>query len=36
MVQGERDIGAGDTLPQAEVFAQLRQQLQVLRDVQDG
>jgi prevent-host-death family protein len=36
MVQGERDISAGDTLPQAEVFAQLRHQLQAQHDVQDG
>jgi prevent-host-death family protein len=27
MAEGERDIASGDTLPQAEVFAGLRQQL---------
>jgi prevent-host-death family protein len=36
MVQGERDISSGDTLPQAEVFAQLRQRLQAQRDERDG
>lgn len=36
MVQGERDISSGDTLPHAEVFAQLRQQLQAQRDERDG
>jgi prevent-host-death family protein len=36
MVQGERDISSGDTLPQAEVFANLRQQLQAQRDERDG
>lgn len=36
MAQGERDISSGDTLPQAEVFATLRQRLQAQRDERDG
>lgn len=36
MVQGERESSSGDTLPQAEVFAQLRQQLQAQRAERDG
>ncbi|MGB5831622.1 MAG: type II toxin-antitoxin system Phd/YefM family antitoxin [Thiohalocapsa sp.] len=36
MAQGERDISSGDTLPQAEVFAELRQRLQLQRDERDS
>ncbi|MCG6941813.1 MAG: type II toxin-antitoxin system Phd/YefM family antitoxin [Thiohalocapsa sp.] len=36
MAEGERDVSSGDTLPQAEVFAELRQRLQALRDERDG
>jgi len=36
MAEGERDISAGDTLLQADVFEMLRQQLQALRDERDG
>ena len=32
MAEGERDISAGDTLLQADVFEKLRQQLQAQRD----
>jgi prevent-host-death family protein len=36
MAEGERDISAGDTLLQADVFEKLRQQLQAQRDERDG
>jgi hypothetical protein len=36
MAEGERDISAGDTLPQADVFEKLQRQLQALRDERDG
>ncbi|MBK5930809.1 type II toxin-antitoxin system Phd/YefM family antitoxin [Halochromatium salexigens] len=36
MAEGERDVSAGETAPQADVFAALRTRLQTQPDVQDG
>ncbi|MEA1052298.1 type II toxin-antitoxin system Phd/YefM family antitoxin [Lamprobacter modestohalophilus] len=36
MAEAERDLSTGDTMPQAEVFATLRNRLQAQRDAADG
>ena len=36
MAEGEREVGAGDTAPQANVFAALRARLQTQRDAHHG
>ncbi len=35
MAEAERDLSAGDTIPQTEIFAALRTRLQTQRDAQD-